>query len=110
MKKICLLLLVQMSFCAISLLAQTNGKISNLDAKNGVKIFKLNSDFSLYKNSIEELPKKPEDSKNLKRYRYTAECCPDYSGVPIMQIILVYYKNKLASIIIDLNESAGQIT
>ena len=74
--------------------------LSNLDAKYGIKKFKLETSYENYKSNLElEL-----DGK-VKYYKYVGKDIQSVFGLRIRKIILGFYKNKLYYIGIELDDS-----
>ena len=73
---------------------------SELDKKNGWKIFKLGSDISLFKKDLVK-----EDVKNVKYelYQFKGKAYTTFFSNEIKSLSLVFYKQKLYQIIIHIS-------
>lgn len=90
------------NFIAISIILfgfSVNGQgLKNLDNDFGIKKFKLESSYSLYKNDLKYFH---IDSKGVEFYTYNKLDIKEVFGIPVKKIGLCFFNNKLYSISIN---------
>jgi hypothetical protein len=79
----------------------TAQNLSNLDAKYGIKNFKLESSYDNYKSNL----KLELDDGRVKYYNYVGTDVQSIFGHDIRKITLGFYKSKLYYIRLDLDDS-----
>jgi hypothetical protein len=97
MKKVFILLFLIFSSIAI---AQS---VRDLDAKNGFRHFKLGSSPAQnrdIKKQIQQVDKNP----NISEYVYVGSAIKTIFNVPVSEVRLTFFKNKLYSIQVDLGD------
>lgn len=78
------------------------GQINKLDTYNGFKHFKFGKPISTFKNL--KLKKSPMNFKNVITYDYIGTDIKDFSGVPIEEITLQFFNNKLFKITVNFSD------
>jgi len=69
--------------------------LKNLDRNYGINKFKLETPYSLYKNSLKYFD---TTDKGVEFYTYTKSDIKEIFGIPVEEIALGFYENKLYTI------------
>ncbi|WP_214225390.1 hypothetical protein [Pedobacter sp. B4-66] len=92
--------------CSINTSAQD---VQNLDLVEGISIFKFGTDTNKIKD-LEAVANANLKSKNIALYRYTGDSLRTFFNVPVNEVLLHYYKNKLFRVDVNFGTNNKEYT
>lgn len=92
--------------CSLSMSAQ---EVKKLDLVKGISIFKFGTDSN---QIVDRQPSSKSNlkSKNIAFYRYTGDSLSAFFNVPVEEVLLYYYKNKMFRIDVKFGRANKEYT